>query len=179
MHALGQFCRSLGWAGTPEQEQGILRIVIPMSFLGYLFLDKPDVNSESELWVKGVIFILVFLAFALTLFVTTLKWSHKSVSRRVIGIISDIGALSYGLYLTGPMGAPWYGVFLWVTLGNGFRYGEKYLYLSCIASLGGFAAVVASTPYWSANIELAIGLAITLLVIPAYSGVLIRRLTPE
>ncbi|MDH3899626.1 MAG: ATP-binding protein [Gammaproteobacteria bacterium] len=74
------------------------------------------------------------------------------------------------------MGAPWYGVFLWVTLGNGFRYGEKYLYLSCIASLGGFGAVVASTPYWSANIELAIGLAITLLVIPAYSGILIRRL---
>jgi len=74
------------------------------------------------------------------------------------------------------MGAPWYGVFLWVTLGNGFRYGEKYLYLSCIVSLAGFGTVVAVTPYWSGNIELSIGLAATLLVIPAYSGILIRRL---
>lgn len=176
MHALGQFCCSLGWAGAPEQEQGILRIAIPMSFLGYLFFNKPDINSEAELWAKGITFILVFLTFALILFITTLKWPQQSVARRVIGIISDIGALSYGLFLTGPMGAPWYGVFLWVTLGNGFRYGEKYLYLSCIASLAGFGAVVATTPYWSANIELAIGLAVTLLVIPAYSGILIRRL---
>lgn len=176
MRTLGRFFRSLGWTGSPEQEQGILRIIIPMSFLGYLFIDRPDVNSETELWTKGITFILAFLTFAVILFSTTLKWPQKSVARRIIGIISDIGALSYGLFLTGPMGAPWYGVFLWVTLGNGFRYGEKYLYVSCVASLGGFAAVVATTPYWSANIELSIGLAVTLLVIPAYSGVLIRRL---
>ena len=176
MHALNQFRRSLGWSGTPEQEQGILRIVIPMSFIGYLLTNKPDANTESELWVKGITFILVYLIFALTLFAATLKWPQQSVARRVIGIISDIGALSYGLFLTGPMGAPWYGVFLWVTLGNGFRYGENYLYLSCLTSLIGFGSVVATTPYWSANITLAIGLAITLLVIPAYSGILIRRL---
>jgi len=176
MHALGQFCRSFGWSGTPEQEQGILRIAIPMSFLGYLFFNKPGIHSESGLWATGIIFILVFLVFAFSLFVTTLLWPQQSVSRRVIGIVSDIGALSYGLFLTGPMGAPWYGVFLWVTLGNGFRYGENYLYLSCLASLIGFGSVVATTPYWSTNITLAIGLAITLLVIPAYSGILIRRL---
>jgi two-component system sensor histidine kinase RpfC len=74
------------------------------------------------------------------------------------------------------MGAPWYGVFLWVTLGNGFRYGEKFLYLSSIVSLIGFITVVVSTTYWSTNIELSIGLAVTLLVVPAYSALLIRRL---
>ncbi len=74
------------------------------------------------------------------------------------------------------MGAPWYGVFLWVILGNGFRYGEKYLYLSGATSLIGFGAVVYSTPYWDTHRGLAIGLAITLLVIPAYSALLIRRL---
>jgi two-component system sensor histidine kinase RpfC len=176
MHVLVKLCRSLGWTGSPEQEQGVIRIVIPISFLVYLLFNKPDAYTEFELWVKGNTFILVFLAFAISLFVTTLKWPKESATRRVIGIFSDIGALSYGLSLTGPMGAPWYGVFLWVTLGNGFRYGEKYLYLSSIASLVGFGAVVTTTHYWSTNLELAIGLAITLLVIPAYSGILIRRL---
>jgi two-component system sensor histidine kinase RpfC len=74
------------------------------------------------------------------------------------------------------MGAPWYGVFLWVTLGNGFRYGERFLYLSGAASLIGFGTVVLITPYWEKHADLAIGLVVTLLVIPSYSAILIRRL---
>jgi two-component system sensor histidine kinase RpfC len=93
---------------------------------------------------------LSFLSAAVPLFITTLVWTEASVAKRMIGIISDIAAtLSFGLYLTGPMGAPWYGVYLWVTLGNGFRYGEKYLYLSNATSLLGFGVVVAITPTWT------------------------------
>ena len=67
-------------------------------------------------------------------------------------------------------------VYLWVTLGNGFRYGEKYLYLSTAVSLVGFASVALFTPYWATHGGLAIGLGCTLLLIPAYSALLIRRL---
>ena len=166
----------IGWSGNPEQEQGALRIIISCTFLGYLLLHRPTIEDGVGLWTISTIFILSFLGAAVPLFITTLVWPQASIARRVIGIVSDIAALSFGLYLTGPVGAPWYGVFLWVTLGNGFRYGEKYLYLSSATSLLGFGVVVAITPYWDANRELAIGLAITLLVVPAYSGILIRRL---
>lgn len=166
----------IGWSGNPEQEQGALRIMISCTFLGYLLLHRPVIEAGVGLWTISTIFILSFLGAAVPLFITTLVWPQASIARRVIGIVSDIAALSFGLYLTGPVGAPWYGVFLWVTLGNGFRYGEKYLYLSSATSLLGFGVVVAITPYWDANRELAIGLAITLLVVPAYSGILIRRL---
>jgi two-component system sensor histidine kinase RpfC len=83
---------------------------------------------------------------------------------------------SYGLHVTGPLSAPWFGVYLWVILGNGFRYGEKYLYLSAAVSLLCFAFVAKFTPYWVDNTGLAIGLVFTLLLIPAYSALLIRRL---
>lgn len=166
----------IGWSGNPEQEQGALRIIISCTFLWYLILHRPTVEAGVELWKASTVFILSFLGAAVPIFITTLVWPKASITRRVIGIISDNAALSFGLYLTGPLGAPWYGVFLWVTLGNGFRYGEKYLYLSSAASLLGFGVVVIITPYWDVNRELAIGLAITLLVVPAYSGILIRRL---
>ena len=127
LHTLKEFLRSIGWSGSLEQEQSVLRIIISLSFVGYLLFNKPTVEENLQLWTIGLWFILTFLTFATILFVTTLKHPQPSVIRRIIGIVSDIGALSYGLYLTGPMGAPWYGVFLWVTLGNGFRYGENYL----------------------------------------------------
>ncbi len=167
---------AIGWKGTPDQEQGLLRIIIPLTFLCYLLFDWPGTEAGQALWHTGVVFISCFLVFSTLFFISTLVWPAPSASRRVASILADIFALSYGLYLTGPAGAPWYGVYLWVTLGNGFRYSEKYLYVSGAASLVGFVTVSFTTEYWISHRELAIGLALTLLVIPAYSSVLIRRL---
>jgi two-component system sensor histidine kinase RpfC len=52
----------------------------------------------------------------------------------------------------------------------------KYLYLATAIALSGFSCVAVFTPYWIANSGLAFGLAFTLLLIPAYSAILIRRL---
>jgi len=95
----------IGWAGSPEQEQAALRIAIPLSFICYLIFNKPTIENDILLWSKGIFFILSFLAFALILLTSSLIWNQLSISRRIIGIFGDIGALSYGLYLTGAMGA--------------------------------------------------------------------------
>ena len=172
----GSLLSMVGWKGTPDQEQGLLRIVIPLTFLVYLLFNWPETRAGQDLWHTGVLFISSFLVFSTLLFISTLIWPSPWVLRRVASIIADISALSFGLYLTGPTGAPWYGVYLWVTLGNGFRYGEKYLYVSGAVSLAGFGTVSFLSEYWESNQELALGLAVTLLVIPAYSAILIRRL---
>jgi two-component system sensor histidine kinase RpfC len=173
---LAKFLREGGWRGEPEQEQGVFRIVITLAILGYLLVYWPTRDHVTEVWTVGLQIMLGFLVYSSLTFIATLIWPDPSVIRRIVGIVGDIGALSYGLFLTGVMGAPWYGVYLWVTVGNGFRYGEKYLYLSGAVSILCFGAVVATTSYWANHKELAIGLAVTLLVIPIYAGVLIRRL---
>lgn len=166
----------VGWEGTSEQEQGLLRIGISLAILIYQVFNWPDSEAAQELLHASVIFIVGFLSFSVLFFISTLIWAAPWVSRRITSIIIDISMFSYGLYLTGPTGAPWYGVYLWVTLGNGFRYGEKYLYLSGVLSMAGFGTVMFTSPYWHGHMELGFGLAATLLVIPAYSALLIRRL---
>jgi len=172
----GYFFRCAGWDSRPEQEQGVLRISISVVFLAYLLINRPESVDAMGLWLLGMKFIIGFLAYSLVIFLATLIWPQYVILYRVAGICIDIGVFSYGLHVTGALSAPWYGVYLWVILGNGFRYGEKYLYLSGAASLVGFGAVALMTPYWLEHTELAVGLAVTLLVIPAYSAILIRRL---
>ncbi len=166
----------VGWKGTSDQEQGLLRIGISLTILIYQVFNWPDTDAAQELLHASVVFIGGFLSFSVVFFVSTLIWPAPWVSRRIISIIIDISMFSYGMYLTGPTGAPWYGVYLWVTLGNGFRYGEKYLYLSGVLSMAGFGTVMFTSPYWHGHMELGFGLVATLLVIPAYSALLIRRL---
>jgi len=166
----------VGWKGSSDQEQGLLRIGISLSILIYQAFNWPDTAEAQEMLHTSVVFICGFLSFSVLSFVSTLIWPAPWVSRRITSIIIDISMFSYGLYLTGPTGAPWYGVYLWVTLGNGFRYGEKYLYLSAVLSMAGFGTVMFTSPYWHGHMELGFGLVATLLVIPAYSALLIRRL---
>ena len=70
-----------------------------------------------------------------------------------------------------------YIIFLWVALGNGFRFGQKYLIGSALASAVGFSVVVSSQSYWRHQIPLSIGLFVGLIVLPLYALTLIRKLT--
>jgi two-component system sensor histidine kinase RpfC len=170
------FVRAGGWRGEPEQEQAVLRIAIIFSSLIYLLASWPASEDGEVLWTVIIQIASACLAYSALFLAVTLVWPEPSVPRRIIGVMGDVGITTLVLYLTGPKGGLWYGLFLWVTLGNGFRYGEKFLYLSGAASLLGFSTVVFLVPYWEEHMQVAIGLGVTLLVIPSYSAILIRRL---
>ena len=99
--------------------------------------------------------------------------------RRVVGIVSDAIASFLLFSITGETGAPWFGVYLWIIFGNGFRYGVKYLYLSALLSIIGFSLVIYFTPFWQQNMNMGIGLLVSLIVLPGYVATLIRRIQKE
>ena len=146
------------------------------SVLVYLLLHKPESIENDFIWSSGIRVVCILLLLSFTIYGSTILWAGPSNARKIIAILADAIGISYPLYITGHIGAPWYGLYLWIILGNGFRYGEKYLYLATAISLIGFTFVATNTPYWIENAELAIGLAFTLVLIPAYSAILIRRL---
>ena len=75
------------------------------------------------------------------------------------------------------MAAPWYLIYLWVTFGNGFRYGTRFLVSSAVLGAAGFALVIHVTPVWRDIPYVAYGLLAALVVLPAYVVRLIRQLT--
>ena len=51
-----------------------------------------------------------------------------------------------------------YIVVMWVTVGNGMRFGNHYLYVAVAMAMVSFGCTVMLTPYWQQNFRLAIGL---------------------
>ena len=162
-----------------EHEQAAVRIFFPIALLIYLFFHTPEEIALDPNWTRGLLFSTAFLVFSIALFLSILIWPGVSVTRRIIGLSADVGVFTVGLIATGELGAPWYAVYLWVTFGNGFRFGEKYLYLSALCSIIGFSAVLIVTPYWQQNVGLGIGLLATLIVLPGYAAFLIHRINVE
>ena len=78
--------------------------------------------------------------------------------------------------LEGEKASPLYAVFLWVTIGNGMRYGNRYLRVATAMASVSFAVVISISPYWRANTFLSWGLLIGLSAVPLYFDSLLHAL---
>ncbi|WP_018079319.1 hybrid sensor histidine kinase/response regulator [Thiobacillus denitrificans] len=157
-----------------EVQQSIIRVAMGMAvwiyFLsGWLSHDPQAIKIFPYLAV-------VSLAVSIPLLVFASLDPDVSVPRRVLGMVHDFAVITFVVAVVGPAGIIIVGLYLWVTLGNGFRYGMPYLLLSTIASVVGFTVVHEVNPYWNSQPYLWWGLLFMLVSAPAYSSVLLRQL---
>src|SRR5690606_8513004 len=160
-----------------EHEQALVRVVFVALILLYFMSPLP------HLWDDGSHDLTTARQVALAFFLTSLVivgailWKPgRSVARRGAGLVLDLSVLSLVLYLSGKLGTPLYAVYLWVIVGNGFRYGERYVYAGTLISIVGFSLVIYTSPYWRAQGEIGISLLILLIILPAYIATLLRKL---
>jgi len=164
-------------AGRPdsEVEQIMVRVGLVTGILIYLFALEVGVPDDHAITFSAVV-VAVGMVISWLLLIAIWHRPAVSVSRRIIANVADFSMLSALLHLSPSVMAPWYFAYLWVTFGNGFRYGVPYLMSSAALSVVGFGLAVASTPYWTENLPLSIGLLIALIILPAYVSTLIIKL---
>lgn len=158
-----------------EFEQGMLRVVIGALALAH-FSVQHWLTPDTTHLPTAVLVALAFLVFAAAVISWILMYPTVCIPRRMVSMTGDIGTISLVLWLAGDAAAPLFPIYLWVTFGNGFRFGRRYLYLSSVLSLVGFGTVVASSEFWSKHGTLSAGLAIGLVILPGYVSMLLRRL---
>jgi two-component system sensor histidine kinase RpfC len=100
----------------------------------------------------------------------------QSTIRRAAMAMVDLLTLSYMLAVGGGPASVLFPIYLWVTFGNGFRYGVGFLVFSAGISAIGFSGAVLASHYWLSNEFVAYGLFVSLIVLPAYVSTLIQKL---
>jgi len=160
-----------------EHIQAAIRIAIVSTAMVYFHSDyfAADANSAEYVtlahWAVSIAFgITIALAIAL------LIEPSVSIARRIIGMIHDVAAISAALFLGEASATAVAAIYLWVTLGNGFRYGTRYLYGCAVLSIAGFGSVYLFSDYWHRQEMLSLNILILLAVIPPYVGRLLTSL---
>jgi two-component system, sensor histidine kinase RpfC len=160
-----------------EHEQAILRIVIVgvvLLYMGLTYSGGPTRPGHGALvLIQGLAADFIF---SLLLFGAICRWPAPNVPRRAVGMLADAGAATFCMFLAGESGVSMIGVYLFITFGNGFRYGRKYLFACQLLCLGGFAAVLLWAPYWANHQVAGWGLMIALVVLPLYVSTLLKRI---
>lgn len=163
--------------GDPEAEQALVRVMIGLSLAIFFCIPWGLEEHFNELLNSNTnIVILVATAVAISILLAIIINPKVSMTRRVIGIFLDLIALSLLMEMAADEAVYLFVFYLWVILGNGFRYGIHYLYISLTVGLIGFLAAIYYSGYWQAQMPIAISLLIIITLIPLYSIFLIKKL---
>ena len=163
-------------APRDDLEQTALRVGIVGVVLAYLcwHVMRNGVIDRSEIGVLAV--TAGFLLFGIVLIVGVLASPHESELRRFIGMVGDNAVTTYFLTNMGEDGAVILFVYLFITFGNGFRFGRRYLEACWLMGIVGFYVVLVLSPFWSKHLEIWFGFWIALVVLPFYVGKLTERI---
>ena len=162
-----------------EHQQAMVRLVIQALFFAY-FLFSPARPDESLL--LALLIVLADMLIGLVILAWIMVQPATLHARRVIAMCNDYTFLASLMYVGGETAAPLYVAFLWATIGNGLRYGTRYLAAAVAMAGAAFVIVINTTGYWLKNGVLAWGLALGLLALPLYLTSLLnalRRATDE
>lgn len=166
-------------SNRPDSEHGqaLVRVSIVALCMMYLF-GVGAVSGYGDPALKAVMLIGVLDVLASILILAHIVFRPaRSNVRRVIGMLVDYSVIGANMHIMGTQLSLLYVLNMWVTIGNGLRYGPWFLLISVAMGAVSFLAVILTTPFWQTNDILAWGLLIGLIAIPAYLTSLLRALT--
>jgi len=159
-----------------EHGQALVRLAVLTVVLVYLLLHGPGDGGAAE--YRDVL-AMVGIGFTIGVGIAVGIVLRPGIShlRRGIGMLADYGLMAAAMIRLGEPLAWVYVILMWVTVGNGLRYGSRYLRVAVAMAACSFGCVVAFSPYWVQNRILGIGLLLGLVAVPLYLSGLLRALT--
>jgi signal transduction histidine kinase len=163
-------------ADAPELGQAKVRLGIVPTILVYFIVcflwDGTLQGSEPRTLALGIAVIALDLAHT-----AWILWRPGvSPARRLAAMVLDMGAITVLMLSSGETGAVVYGLYPWVVLGNGFRFGRWYLHFAQGLAIAGFTMVWVLSPFWEQHTTVGTSLLLVLIAVPWYVSLLLAGL---
>jgi two-component system, sensor histidine kinase RpfC len=154
-----------------EHEQALVRVAVGFVLGLYLLPEITRRAGEQHILVWG----LYSLA-ALTLFAAIVIWPKASPVRRTVGAALDAVTTTWCMVHFESAAAPMILIYIWSTIGMGFRFGPGQLIVSLILSIAGFGTVLVMSEFWADHMTMGLGFMAGLVVLCLYVRKLVRQL---
>ncbi|RZA10143.1 MAG: hybrid sensor histidine kinase/response regulator, partial [Proteobacteria bacterium] len=140
-------------SNRPDSEHGqaIVRLGLISIILIYALLPSSREMLNQHDYAVVLTIVLSGMVNGIGIVAWILLQPGKSGIRRALGMVADYGLMAAAMI---GMGEPlsWaYVVLMWVTVGNGLRYGNRYLTIAVCMACVSFATVLMTSDYWWQN----------------------------
>ena len=159
-----------------EQATMINRLLLSATVLAVTVVQaQSGAKAAQDFFRAGLPWLGAYLAAIFALQAHLLWRPTRSKLRRALAIFCDTAIISFGLWQGGSAAGYLFPLYFWLILGNGIRFGPKAMGAAVVSSTLGFAAVCRFSPIWREDAALSIGLALSIVIIPIYGALLLRR----
>ena len=128
----------------------------------YAFIILP---LPTEVAVRWLLMCAGFGAFALLLLLHVQRYPGHFRWRRIGAMVIEYSTYTYILIVGERITMPFFALIVATALSNGMRFGSRYLII----------AAIFSSPFWRANISVALAFSIIAIALPAYAFALLRQ----
>src|SRR5574341_1012803 len=136
-------------------------------FFFFLMIRRPP---RSTLFPYTTLFRSLIIFFRIAYSTTV------SPARRVFAQLADVAAISWYMAVFGEPAGWLFLLYIWVTLGSGFRFGARYLVSELAMSVVGFGVVLTVNDFWHSHLPLGVGLLVAMIAVNLYVLSLVRRM---
>ena len=162
-----------------ELAQAVVRIILAVMVVAYIILrwlfPFGDELSDAQALTLVGYYIAAFLVIAVLLFKLIQRYPGHSIPRRLFAMTLDYTSLTFTIVMGGEAMLPLFAVMIWVTVGNGLRYGIRYLLIAIGMTMFSIAVITWLTPYLILHPNLVLTLVLIALIVPSYALSLLRR----
>ena len=159
-----------------ELEQAFLRLILVLFGMVYGIIVAYRGVFEDGYLTPVVILGGVYVIFSFVSILHVYARPEGRIWRHSAYMSIDILVTSIVIHNFGMYGVPFFVFYVWLTVGNGFRYGYREMILCAILSLSGFVCVLLSTQYWQDEYLLSITGIMLLSIVPIYVAIMLKRL---
>lgn len=157
-------------------QQAVIRVVILALITGYFSLHY-HLAGQPSLLEQPIGLLTVYDAISIFILFSFKAYPDVSHLRRMFTLFADLTLLSATLYIGGEAATLCFSVYLWLIIGYGMRFGQRYLAIATIIAALEFTIVLATTDYWAEQRTAGFGLLIGMIVLPVFFSVLLSQLT--
>ena len=150
--------------------RALFGLPIMVSVLIYLWYR----HSVSD-WVRGVTIVNTIFIILMLLWATRPRLLSAKQLLLATAILDPL-LLSAWVSMVGEVGGLAIGFYLFTIIGFGLRTGRTLMLVCQVAAIVGFTAVFISQPFWSAHKLVWVSYLVTLILVPLYAMVLVKKL---
>ncbi len=160
-----------------EESQSRARVVISViSFVVFSAYGITKGLDQGGSFIPGLITIITYLTFSTIWYAMVKRFPGSCPRRRLLTVLTDLGIMTIFMHLGSQHVTSYYPIFLWVIIGNGIRFGERFLQFGIVAGTLGFGSLLVYNDYWSSHLNLGSGLLLGVIVLPMFFMGVLRRL---
>ncbi len=160
-----------------ERMQAWVRMFILVLISAYAVVASLIISPTQrvEPWaIHVLIYFACYAPLALAILDLTITYPGHYPARRLFAMVNDYAGLAFSIIIGGTVMLPVYAIIMWVTVGNGLRFGSRYMIVAALMAQITLAAITLLTPQWQADPVLVFTLSVTTLIVPIYVQTLLR-----